>query len=132
MNAKDFKTQKYRVCKQIIQINLYAKSRSIGIWMILGFWIHMNFICKNCTDSHFLCLEQPRTQDWKLHQLVVRQFSMGLSYFYIFYKERGWGPFFQTVCSTALEDWVCYFRADLLSALGDIVSPGGKLLSTVN
>lgn len=31
MNAKDFKTQKYRVYKQIIQINLYAKSRCIGI-----------------------------------------------------------------------------------------------------
>ena len=49
----------------------------------------MNFIYKNCMDGHFLCLEQPRTQDWKLHQLVVRQFSMGLSYFSTFYKERG-------------------------------------------
>lgn len=53
----------------------------------------MNFIYTNCTDSHFLYLGQPRIQDWKLHWLVVRHFSMGLSYFCVFYK-RGAEYFF--------------------------------------
>ena len=133
MNAKDFETYKYRVYKQIMQINLYAKSRCIGIWMILDLWIYMNFIYTNCTDSHFLYLGQPRIQDWKLHQLVVRHFSMCLSYFCIFYKERGWVIFFPDYLFNSLRSSGVLLQSRFAFCLGRYsISFWGKLLNTMN
>lgn len=52
--------------------------------------------------------------------------SPWVSHISVYFTRRGAEYFFfQIICSTALEARVCYFRADLLFALGDIVSPSG-------